>query len=104
MLLSQHKGSLRAAKRLRPGRRSSASAQESPPDRHQDGTSSAEARNTVLEPLTHAEKTVKIKKRHPQGLFLVHCFLNPSILGVSGIVFVHELETVEFLGTEVKTL
>lgn len=59
---------------------------------------------TVLEQFINVEKNFKMKKRNFQGLFLVHCFLNLSILGVSSVVLVHELETFEFLGMEVKTL
>lgn len=59
---------------------------------------------TVLEQFISIEKKFKMKTKNFQGLFLVHCFLNPSVLGVPSVVLVHELETFEFLGMEVKTL
>lgn len=48
---------------------------------------------TVLEQLISIKKTFKMKERTSQGLCLVHCFLNPSILDIPSIVLVHELET-----------
>lgn len=52
--------------------------------------------NTVLEQLINVEKIFKMGaggKGNFQGLFLAHCFLNPTILGASSAVSVCKLET-----------
>lgn len=59
---------------------------------------------TVLEQFINVKKNIQTIKREFSRPVLVHCFLKPSILGVSSVVLVHDLETIEFLGTEVKTL
>lgn len=59
---------------------------------------------TVSEQFIKIRKKFKMKNRNVRGLFLLHRFLNPPMLGVPNVVLVHELETFEFLGMEVKTL
>lgn len=49
--------------------------------------------NNVLEQFINVEKKIQNEKWNYQGLFIVHCFLNPSILGVSSAVLACKLET-----------